>query len=339
MKLYFFQNIFDNVVTDEASLDLTWAELVDLFSEHKIADTKEGVELFIAADFNTDPLTCRPATKKRHRPDGTLIDETPITDEVGNPQTGRFSDNVEGVFAIVLDYDGGARMEDVIASIDGITHLGYTSYSHLKDGVTEKFRVIIPFSSVCPKAEWDLRKEDVLTLFPGTDISTVNIARAFYIPSCPSNLEHQAFAWHIDAEEFDWHLLNRKAPHTEPTPIDRSNLTSEGSGKVIYGTFDMVQFFKDEGLYKRHAGGSKHDVNCPNIHHSDGGTVVWQDGQGWPSFHCSHHKCAGFDLFSHFKGKYGTGWMKPYCNRTKEQSIEALALRFVPKKKTKEISQ
>jgi hypothetical protein len=339
VKLFFFKNTYDNVVTEEASFNLTWTELVELFSEHKISDTKEDVALFIAADFDTNPSTCRPATTKKHRQDGSLISETPITDLLGQPRAGRLSANVLGVHAIVLDYDGGARMTDAISAIEGITHLGYTSYSHMKDGATEKFRVIIPLNTVCPKAEWDLRKADVINLFPGTDVSTVNIARAFYIPSCPSNLKHEAFAWSIDAELFDWHLLNKSEPLPTPTPIDRSNLTSVGTGKVIYETFDMVQFFKDEGLYKRDVGGSKHDVHCPNIRHTDGGTVVWQDGSGWPSFHCSHHKCSGFNLFSHFKSKYGSGWMKPYCNRIKEESVESLALRFTPKKKTnKELS-
>jgi len=338
MKLFFFKDIFDNVVTDEASIDFDWSELVEVFAHHKIADTKEAVELFIAADFDTNPRTSRLATQVKNDADGNMLSETIKLGIDGTPASGRYSDNVLAVNAIVLDYDGGATMEDVIAHLDGITHLGYTSYSHLKDGTTEKFRVIIPLQSQCPKQEWDLRKDDVLNLFPGTDASTINISRAFYIPSCPSKLKFHAFAWNVDGDLFDWNVLNRKEPLPEPTPIDRTNLVSTGFGKVIWETFDMVQFMKDEGLYQKHVAAHKHNVTCPNyMNHTgsaQGGTTMWQDGSGFPSFYCSHAHCSDFSFWGHFKEQYGPGWMKNYCYREEEQQLPKVA-QLILKRRTK----
>ena len=52
MKAYFFKSVFDNIVTEDTSLDMPWNEWVEFFSEHQVFDKKEDAPLFIAADFN-----------------------------------------------------------------------------------------------------------------------------------------------------------------------------------------------------------------------------------------------------------------------------------------------
>lgn len=315
MKLYFFKSIFDNIVTEEASLDLPWNELCEMFSEHQVAETKEDVPLFIAASFNT---------KSGY---------TPVNNGTA---PARMSVNVQTINCIVLDYDGGANMADTITSLDGIKHLGYTSYSHLKDGATEKFRVVIPLSEPCPIGEWNQRKHDILNLFPGTDESTINISRAFYIPSCPANLEPHKFVWNLDGDLFDWHVLEAKPVQPEPTPIDLSGLVDDGVGPVVWETFDMVQFFKDSGLYISSASHGKHNVVCPNRQHKDGGTVIWQDGVHPARFYCAHAKCQGFDLGRYFKEKTGGyQWKSKYCKREAAKSIESVASAVAQFKKNK----
>lgn len=71
-------------------------------------------------------------------------------------------------------------------------------------------------------------------------------------------------------------------------------------GAGDYRTLDAVLWFKDQGLYKRPAFGGKHYVTCPWVaehssvdhpHKTD--TVIWEGGENWPTFHCSHAHCDG----------------------------------------------
>jgi hypothetical protein len=291
MKLYFFKSVFDNVVDPNCVLDLTWSEMLEVFSEHVIAETKHSVMLFNTSSFSGDTRT---------------------------------ASCVSAVSQMCLDFDSGVSIEQVKEQATGLRYLGYTSYGHLKDGTTEKFRLIVPFVDVCPITEWNRRKHDVLNLFPQVDPSTITVSRIFYMPSCPADRKHLARFWSSEGELFNWRALAQKPEPILPTPIDRSALVTEGAGQVVYESFDAVQFMKDQGLYRKQTGVGKHDVTCPNIHHLDGGTVIWQDGKTWPSFYCSHHKCAGFDFYQHWKEKLGAGWMKPYCARKPELSLNNL---------------
>lgn len=71
-------------------------------------------------------------------------------------------------------------------------------------------------------------------------------------------------------------------------------------GAGDYRTLDVVGWFTAHGLYKRSLGSGKHAVFCPWQHeHTTPSTatstdsVVWQAGEGWPTFHCSHSHCEG----------------------------------------------
>ena len=319
MKAYFFKSVFDNIVTEATSLDLSWNEWVEFFSEHQILDKKEDAPLFIAAEFNT---------------------KAGFTPVQGGTAPARMAVNVERINWVVLDYDGNADLQQTIQALEGIKHLGYTSYRHLYDGVTQKFRIVIPFKTPCPIREWNARKHDLLNLFPGTDESTITISRAFYIPSCPSGTIDKAFAWHLDGDELDWHILESKPPAPLPEPIDITTLIDDGVGPVVWETFDMVQFFKDLGLYKGPAGNGKHNVICPNRQHTDGGTVIWQDGVQPARFYCAHAKCQAFNLGQYFKEKTGGyEWKAKYCKREKPRSVEAVAAGIAAFKKNKQGKQ
>jgi hypothetical protein len=297
MKLFYFKSIYDNQVDRDCVLDVSWLEMLEIFSEHIVAPDKESVMLFNASIFS-----------------GTT----------------RKAESVSAVSALTLDFDSGITIEQVKHRVEGLRYLGYTSYGHLKDGITEKFRLIVPFSNDCPIEEWNLRKHDVLNLFPSVDPSTITVSRIFYMPSTPEERKHLARFWHQEGELFDWRTLERKSEPIPHTPIDRSALVSDGIGSIVRESFDAVQFMKDQGLYRKQAGGGKHDIICPNLHHADGGTVLWQDGTTWPKFYCSHHKCSGFDFYQHFKQKLGKGWMDAYCARNPELTLNSLANKHTP---------
>lgn len=297
----------------DQSDDLTWGDMVELFSVHRVTASKNNLMFNTCTFKSTDFL---PAERNVYQK-GEIAGRALILNANGGAQPGRFEANVLSYGCLVFDYDGkGNTLESVFTRFQDIRHLGYTSYNHAIKGV-DKCRVIVPLLTDIPKDELRRRKKSILDFAQTDDESTLSISRAFYLPSCPAGAESHAFAWSVDGLEMQWEVFEPAKCEDKPVlwrpPV---RLISSGIGKVRYNTFDIVQFLKDQGLYLRKVSGNKHDVNCPNVRHSDGGTVIYESRPGeWPSFHCSHTKCQGFNFFDHYKQKLGKGWMNHYCLR------------------------
>ena len=165
--------------------------------------------------------------------------------------------------------------------------------------------MIFPFADPCPIAEWQ-KRQDAFREFGGVDDrSTTAMARIFFAPTCPEAGQQYASTWNVDGVTLDWHVFEAKEP-PEVDHVNTAPTTPTGKGKVRYDTFDMVQFFKDHGLYQRPNSNGKHEVTCFRQHehatNSPGGTVVWQKVGDWPSFYCGHsHSLSSKDFWAHYK--------------------------------------
>ncbi|MCZ2291631.1 MAG: hypothetical protein LC125_06750 [Burkholderiales bacterium] len=95
-----------------------------------------------------------------------------------------------------------------------------------------------------------------------------------------------------------------------------------------YNTLDVVAWFAAHQSYRRPLADGKHAARCPWTHeHSteptanDTSTVVWQsDGNGWPTFHCSHAHCHGrriTDVMRHW------GDADRFCGRAWRKGVTA----------------
>jgi hypothetical protein len=104
--------------------------------------------------------------------------------------------------------------------------------------------------------------------------------------------------------------INVKSPCTEFDPdtkyIDTPHPNANHNGKGDLRTLDIVQLFKDAGLYGHDMGEGKHAVKCIQDHlHSvpigsgvpDTSTVIFV-GNDTRGFHCSHGHCQGLRIGS-----------------------------------------
>jgi hypothetical protein len=311
MKFYTFNGVQDNIVDEKCCFDLSFEKMVEFFDGHDTPESKDTF-LFSAVSYNTKPSTIESMLG---------LDEEK---ELPNVQVRRYKHFITHVNAIVLDYDSGCDLVDTVEFCSDFNHIGYTSYSHLKDGKTHKFRIIIPFKTPCPVKEWECRKHDILKIFPNVDQSTITTGRVFYFPSCPPDKLEYAMCWNIsDKIFFDWNNLEyivKVVPEISEQVIENiKNAKKDGKGKIIFESFDAVQFMKDNSLYIKCSGFDKHDVICPQYYlhtnNAQSGTVLFQDNKSYPTFYCSHSHCQQFNFYEHFKNLLGKGWMNPYCNR------------------------
>lgn len=321
-EFHFFKGKFDNEV--KPAVFFTWEELCKKFSKHKLTSIKND-EGFVAAKFKTEDY--QPATRGIYETiDGEKKEvgrETKYTSK-GETIVGRYSSNIIEYNCLVLDYDGaGVSLQATIDKFKGFSQIGYTSHNHFITGV-DKFRIILPFEVPCPREEFQARQEEFRTFAGVDDRSTTALARIFFSPTCPlAGLKHKR-VWNETGTFLDWRIFPPKK--VQPQAIISDVPTSKtGRGNVRFDTFDMVRFFKDNGMYVQANSGGKHDVRCFKEHehatNKPGGTVVWQKTGEWPSFYCGHsHSLTSKNFWDYYKEKVGIEKLSEYCER--EEIIE-----------------
>jgi|GEM_PF-1741947 len=120
-------------------------------------------------------------------------------------RVGRRKVNVVSVSCLVLDYDGGATIGEVREQLAGLAHAGYTSFNHVRDGATSKFRIVAPLTAPCPAADWEARRPVLREMFPGVDLRSFDLGRVFFTPRTDGTLPVEN--WHADGEPFNWTLV------------------------------------------------------------------------------------------------------------------------------------
>jgi hypothetical protein len=91
----------------------------------------------------------------------------------------------------------------------------------VKDGTVNKFRIVIPFAEPIPTAEYEARRESMLSWLDTDDPSTLAVSRGFFVPSCHRDRVHLAETWVNDGEPLDWRQFRAKAPWVPPAPPER----------------------------------------------------------------------------------------------------------------------
>lgn len=221
MRITYFQNNYD--IKTSLYEDVTWEELIEVFSEHTVQTNKDGMMFSL--------ITFKQATD--------LEDDTPLSGNESPRTDKRCTENVGCYHGLVFDYDGkGADIATIIQRYAEFRHLGYTSYRHaINDKGEQKFRVIIPFLTPCPFEEWDRRKECFLEFAgPEIDCSCVSHSRSFYLPACPENgLPYKDF-WHLDGIVLDWELFTPK-----PVPVYTQTVTKPIPLSDLQQALDKLQ--------------------------------------------------------------------------------------------------
>jgi hypothetical protein len=215
-KITYFANFHDTCVEVHDSIE--WEEMVSLFSEHTLTENKDGMMFNLCSFKDRDGIRC--------------------------------ADNVDSYYGLVLDYDGhGATLEGIVDRFLSFTHLGYTSFNHVIKGV-DKMRVVLPFTTPCPKDEWESRKAGFLE-FAGIEIdkSCISHSRSFYMPACPAaGVEHK-LAWNVKGEWLDWTVFEPEVKPAYVPPALTFTTTPTDMQRALDELFRHVPVMDNEGRY------------------------------------------------------------------------------------------
>lgn len=281
-----FKNIYDNLVNPLGEAD--WATLCEFFSTHESINQKENVPLFNLVRYLEE------------------FDPDHPDENMGfSPETRQFVSlrrkiNLIQVDALVLDYDGGVSIDEAKERFADYEYLGYTSYNHLKDGETHKFRLIFPIAvpiPINPRVE-QLAVYDELAVplgeFAGPcDPVVYRPNQHYYIPATHPDRIDQARAWNNNGKILDWREW--EIPNQENTKKSSSYYFKQRPG--INNQLDPeTEFVTEKGLIiASDVEGIYQKVQCP-FHDDQKGTEFLKrfEDSGVIYFHCK--RCGGYSL-------------------------------------------
>ncbi len=135
-----------------------------------------------------------PETKKREKDHAGWIPASLKIQPVGRKQ-----ENIEKLYFVVLDCDGGISVADAAAILEGYEAVIHTTYSHTKD--SPKFRAVLPLAEpIGPdqiKPFFDFMQERFDNKL---DRACMEPARMFYLPACPPDSLEEFEAIHLSGQ-------------------------------------------------------------------------------------------------------------------------------------------
>lgn len=202
----------ENRILPEYQVESTFEELYEfLCKESKFVDDKKHGDLLIPADFVGEDEDHQPATYK-HK-DGNRAPR--INKESGGTFVGREALNVKTLCIFPLDIDGGMTIEDAREKFADYRYILYTSYNHMKDGSTHKFRMFFEYDMPIARDDYKVRRKSMLEWFGGCDVideTTTYLSRGFYLAGfCKERAEHVVLEFNegdkLDPMTFDEEVI------------------------------------------------------------------------------------------------------------------------------------
>jgi hypothetical protein len=290
-----FRNLYDNAVKAEG--DASWADLVALFSEHLVHDSRDRVPLFNLVRY--EDVEVLKQQKRDFGVDDETLDFVPL----------RRLPNVMQVDALVLDYDGELPIAAAKERFKDYEYLGYTSYNHLKQKTVEKFRLIFPLAAPIPtrfSANGSAKRPDLLTYDQLTDALlkfsgpcdpvATNPNQHYYFPATHPDRKNVAGTWHNKGQILDWRKWESNKPDTG-TIDTKFVYTGQYPSKGQKNYLDPNQEFIFQGGTIKAKDVTKRisKVVCPFHHDDKGGEFLNRfDESGVICFRCKH--CGTFVL-------------------------------------------
>lgn len=178
--------LFDDVyspVKPELIVEATWEIIAEVLMKRLNHTAKTDTPLFNLWSFKTQDYVLAPKGGISRR-----------------------KDNAMGVWGLVLDYDGdkdengkvikNTSVAEAQTLLQDYEYVLYTSFRHLKDGVLNKFRVVLPFADMLSTEQFIAKREGLLTQFPLVDPASFSASQAFYLhsawnPDCAFSIHHR----------------------------------------------------------------------------------------------------------------------------------------------------
>lgn len=197
-----FDSRYDNAVKPHP---ITWPEFQALLAqEHAVLDDKSKGALFNCIRYKElEQVSKAPDAVTKYRG--------------GQLHVRRSLDNIATVDVLVLDFDGTISIEEAQQRFRQYEHCGYTSYSHLADGDSHRFRIAIRLAEPIPAhrsidsngirhglSEWYQLRAKLAAFAGPCDPTSLNANQIYYAPAAHPDNQVHAKSWYNQGEPFNW---------------------------------------------------------------------------------------------------------------------------------------
>ena len=246
-------------------LPTTWENIVGLFSiGHQVVENKEDVNLFNTAHYKEVEQVSDYSEN---------VYEDFLT---GSRYVKRRQANIIEVDCLVLDYDGETTIDKIKDRFQNYEYVCYSSFRHLHDDNTHKFRFIIPFSKPIPAwktlnehgiaidgGEWFQIRGALETFSGPCDPASFNPNQIYYMPSAPESRFDKSFVHHNNGKRLDWEQFERVPFHKLDTvPGVHSNQSLVQTGDQYLEPHQILQT-KNGSICVSDVTGRISNVLCP----------------------------------------------------------------------------
>ncbi|MCP3867573.1 MAG: hypothetical protein GY703_05655, partial [Gammaproteobacteria bacterium] len=150
---------------------------------------------------------------------------------------------------LILDYDGGITLDQVKQRFQPYEYVYYTSYRHLHDGETEKFRLILPLKTPIPTwrrynehgiavegGDWYQILDALKALAGPCDPKSFDPNQMYLMPSAPETRIELSQSGHNKGDWLDWTKFER-IPFNK---LDSDSSIAHGGGLVATSTDHLL---------------------------------------------------------------------------------------------------
>lgn len=173
MILTLFESVQKAYTRPDLVINGTWEEIAVLLTTFNHCNRKEDMLLFNLWEF--DPQG-EPGRKYKYENQ----ERTEKYEEIPNTIR-RCKANAEGVWGIVLDFDGSRRIDDIKDEFSELEFILYTTFRHTDK--QNKFRVVLPFNRLATRKEIRAKNKSIAETFQEVDHASFSESQSFYLHS------------------------------------------------------------------------------------------------------------------------------------------------------------
>ena len=220
----------NNVINPNNVFQLTMAQLFEALGEMaQPLDRKDHAAAIIPAVF--DEVDFIPATKSIYE-NGQRIGSVPkIID--GKAAIKRCAANTRFFTMVAADFDDGTSIDEARQRFDGYSYILYSSFNHLADGYSHKFRILFETLLDIEPREMEYRKAAIQKFLGSVDPSTTDTSRLFYVPTRNTKSRVPLVLERSIGEPLDLHSFERIVPKIVERNISQAYSPNGGSSAEI----------------------------------------------------------------------------------------------------------
>lgn len=183
MILTLFESVQRAYTRKEQIIDADWSVIADFLTTFNQCANKKDMQLFNLWQFNPNGELGRRRIYENNEP--TEAYET-IPGTIR-----RCKANAEGLWGIILDFDGGTNIEGAVEVLNGFEFVLYTTFRNSPE--TNKFRVVLPFKNAATPEQVKRKKKSLSETFLQVDHASFSESQSFYLHSGPNTDNAIAF--------------------------------------------------------------------------------------------------------------------------------------------------